>query len=82
MSVMVDISSLHRSLGPPGSGGPTGLSDEPVSALGPGLAGEVLDVIKVLADQRTTMIVEQGAPAEVLDNPRPEPARASLPEVL
>lgn len=110
MSVMVDIRSLHRSLGPSGSGGPTRLSDEPVSALDPGLVGEVLDVIKDLTDQRTTMIVgthgtgfareaadtvvctvvfmddgrivEQGAPAEVLGNPRPEPARAPLPKVL
>ena len=33
------------------------LADEPTSALDPELTGEVLKVIKGLADQRTTMII-------------------------
>jgi polar amino acid transport system ATP-binding protein len=46
------------------------LFDEPTSALGPGLVGEVLDVIKDLARQGTTMIVvthEIGFAREVAD---------------
>ncbi|MFD9223225.1 amino acid ABC transporter ATP-binding protein [Streptomyces sp. NPDC060064] len=82
------------------------LFDEPTSALDPELVGEVLDVIKDLAHQGTTMIVvtheigfarevadtvifmddgrivEQGAPADVLDNPRHERTRAFLSKVL
>ncbi|MZD09862.1 ATP-binding cassette domain-containing protein, partial [Streptomyces sp. SID5785] len=82
------------------------LFDEPTSALDPELVGEVLDVIKDLAHQGTTMIVvtheigfarevadtvvfmdegrvvEQGAPAEVLDAPREERTRTFLSKVL
>lgn len=70
--------------------------DEPTSALDPELTGEVLRVIRGLAERRTTMvivthemafardvadqvifmdsgvIVEQGAPGEVLDHPKEE----------
>lgn len=76
--------------------------DEPTSALDPELTGEVLRVIKGLADQNTTMIIvthemafardvashvifmddgyimEQGAPAEVFENPREERTRQFL----
>lgn len=76
--------------------------DEPTSALDPELTGEVLKVIRGLADQRTTMIivthemafardvadriifmdegviVEQGAPRDVIDNPREERTRQFL----
>ncbi|MFF1378124.1 amino acid ABC transporter ATP-binding protein [Streptomyces sp. NPDC058308] len=82
------------------------LFDEPTSALDPELVGEVLDVIKKLARQGTTMIVvtheigfarevadtvvfmddgrvvEQGAPADVLDRPRHDRTRAFLSKVL
>ncbi|MEU5001406.1 amino acid ABC transporter ATP-binding protein [Streptomyces sp. NPDC021622] len=82
------------------------LFDEPTSALDPELVGEVLDVIKDLARQGTTMIVvtheigfarevadtvvfmddglvvEQGAPGDVLDRPRHERTRAFLSKVL
>ncbi|MGW8885515.1 amino acid ABC transporter ATP-binding protein [Streptomyces sp. NPDC055749] len=82
------------------------LFDEPTSALDPELVGEVLDVIKDLAHQGTTMIVvtheigfarevadtvvfmdegrivEQGAPADVLDHPVQERTRAFLSKVL
>ncbi|MFE0173892.1 amino acid ABC transporter ATP-binding protein [Streptomyces sp. NPDC059002] len=82
------------------------LFDEPTSALDPELVGEVLDVIKDLARQGTTMIVvtheigfarevadtvvfmddgrvvEQGAPADVLDKPQHERTRAFLSKVL
>ncbi|MFJ2774190.1 amino acid ABC transporter ATP-binding protein [Streptomyces sp. NPDC087300] len=82
------------------------LFDEPTSALDPELVGEVLDVIKDLAGQGTTMIVvtheigfarevadtvvfmddgrvvEQGAPADVLDAPRHPRTRAFLSKVL
>ena len=76
--------------------------DEPTSALDPELTGEVLKVIRGLADQKTTMIivthemafardvadqiifmdegviVEQGAPREVIDNPREERTKQFL----
>ncbi len=76
--------------------------DEPTSALDPELTGEVLKVIRGLAEQRTTMIivthemafardvadriifmdegviVEQGAPGDVIDNPREERTRQFL----
>ncbi|MFG2625783.1 amino acid ABC transporter ATP-binding protein [Streptomyces sp. NPDC048473] len=82
------------------------LFDEPTSALDPELVGEVLDVIKDLARQGTTMIVvtheigfarevadtvvfmdegrivEQGAPGDVLDDPKHERTRAFLSKVL
>ena len=76
--------------------------DEPTSALDPELTGEVLRVIRELAEQRTTMIivthemafardvadqvifmdggviVEQGAPHQVIDHPREERTRQFL----
>ncbi len=76
--------------------------DEPTSALDPELTGEVLRVIRELAEKRTTMIivthemafaravadrvifmdggviVEQGAPDEVLVNPREERTKQFL----
>lgn len=76
--------------------------DEPTSALDPELTGEVLKVIRGLAEQRTTMIivthemafardvadqiifmdegviVEQGAPAQVIDHPKEERTRQFL----
>lgn len=76
--------------------------DEPTSALDPELTGEVLKVIKELAQQHTTMIIvtheigfahdvsdeiifmdggviaEQGAPAQVIDNPQNERTRQFL----
>ncbi|WP_304504135.1 amino acid ABC transporter ATP-binding protein [Corynebacterium sp. CNCTC7651] len=78
------------------------LFDEPTSALDPELVGEVLRVMRTLADDGMTMIVvthemafarevadhvvfmadgrivEQGTPAEVLDNPREERTQAFL----
>jgi polar amino acid transport system ATP-binding protein len=76
--------------------------DEPTSALDPELTGEVLKVIKSLAERKTTMIivthemdfardvadrvifmddgviVEQGTPQEVFDNPREERTKQFL----
>lgn len=76
--------------------------DEPTSALDPELTGEVLKVIRGLAEQKTTMIivthemafardvadqiifmdegliVEQGAPGDVIDNPKEERTRQFL----
>ena len=76
--------------------------DEPTSALDPELTGEVLRVIRGLAEKRTTMIIvthemqfardvadrvifmdggvieEQGAPEDVLGNPREERTRQFL----
>ena len=76
--------------------------DEPTSALDPELTGEVLKVIKQLADERMTMvvvthempfakavsnrvifmdggvIVEQGNPADVFDNPQEERTKQFL----
>ena len=76
--------------------------DEPTSALDPELTGEVLKVIRGLADQKTTMIivthemafardvadqiifmdegviVEQGAPRDVIDHPREERTKQFL----
>lgn len=76
--------------------------DEPTSALDPELTGEVLKVIRGLAEQRTTMIivthemafardvadqvifmdegviVEQGDPKQVIDNPREERTKQFL----
>ena len=76
--------------------------DEPTSALDPELTGEVLKVIRGLADRHTTMIivthemafardvadhiifmddgliVEQGAPRDVIDNPKEERTRQFL----
>ena len=82
------------------------LFDEPTSALDPELVGEVLAVMKSLADEGMTMIVvtheigfarevadrvifmdggvivEQGAPEDVLGNPKEERTRAFLKRVL
>jgi len=79
--------------------------DEPTSALDPELTGEVLKVIRSLADQKTTMvivthemtfardvadqvifmdggvIVEQGDPHDVIDNPQEERTRQFLSRV-
>ena len=76
--------------------------DEPTSALDPELTGEVLKVIRGLADQNTTMIivthemafardvsdqiifmddgiiVEQGDPRQVIDNPQQERTKQFL----
>ena len=76
--------------------------DEPTSALDPELTGEVLKVIRTLAEQKTTMIivthemafardvadqvifmdggviVEQGDPHEVIDNPKEERTKQFL----
>ncbi len=76
--------------------------DEPTSALDPELTGEVLKVIRALAEDKTTMIivthemafardvadqiifmdggviVEQGDPVQVIDNPREERTRQFL----
>ena len=81
------------------------LFDEPTSALDPELTGEVLKVIRSLAEQNTTMlivthemafardvadqiifmdggvIVEQGNPHQVIDNPREERTRQFLSRV-
>jgi len=82
------------------------LFDEPTSALDPELVGEVLDVMRTLADEGMTMIVvthemgfarevgdslvfmdegvvvEAGAPREVLANPQHDRTRAFLSKVL
>ena len=82
------------------------LFDEPTSALDPELVGEVLDVMRELAQSGMTMvvvthemgfarevgdslvfmdqgvIVESGAPREVLGNPQRERTRAFLSKVL
>ena len=82
------------------------LFDEPTSALDPELVGDVLDVMRDLADSGMTMIVvtheigfarevgdlavfmdggvvvEQGAPADVLGNPREARTQAFLAKVL
>ena len=76
--------------------------DEPTSALDPELTGEVLKVIRALADRKTTMIivthemafardvsdqlifmdegviVEQGVPRQVIDNPQEERTKQFL----
>ena len=78
------------------------LFDEPTSALDPELTGEILAVIKELADEKMTMVVvthemafardissevifmdsgviiEQGNPLEVINNPRTERTKAFL----
>ncbi len=82
------------------------LFDEPTSALDPELVGEVLQVMKDLADQGWTMVVvthemrfarqvadqvlfmddgvvvERGAPAQVLQEPREERTRRFLHRIL
>lgn len=82
------------------------LFDEPTSALDPELVGEVLEVMKDLADQGWTMavvthemrfarqvadqvlfldggvVVERGAPAQVLQDPREERTRRFLHRIL
>jgi polar amino acid transport system ATP-binding protein len=82
------------------------LFDEPTSALDPELVGEVLDVMRSLAEEGMTMIVvtheigfarevgdtlvfmdegvvvEQGAPRDVIANPQHERTKAFLSKVL
>lgn len=82
------------------------LFDEPTSALDPEMVGEVLDVIKDLAQSGMTMVivthemgfakevasrvlfidnglvVEQGTPKEVFENPQNERTKAFLSKVL
>ncbi len=82
------------------------LFDEPTSALDPELVGEVLDVIRDLAQLGTTLVIvthevgfarevadrivfidhgrilEQGTPAEVLENPRHPRTREFVAKVL
>ena len=82
------------------------LFDEPTSALDPELVGDVLDVMRKLAESGMTMIVvtheigfarevadrvvfmdggvvvEQGTPAQVIDNPQNERTRAFINSVL
>jgi len=82
------------------------LFDEPTSALDPEMVGEVLDVMKNLADMGMTMVVvthemgfakevgtrvlfmdqgiimEQGSPEEVFNNPKNERTRMFLSKVL
>jgi polar amino acid transport system ATP-binding protein len=82
------------------------LFDEPTSALDPELVGEVLDVMRGLAETGMTMVVvtheigfarevadhvvfmddgvvvEEGPPSEVFDNPRHERTKAFLAAVL
>jgi polar amino acid transport system ATP-binding protein len=82
------------------------LFDEPTSALDPELVGEVLDVMRGLAEEGMTMVVvthemgfarevgdevvfmdsglvvEEGAPRDVLSNPQQERTRAFLAKVL
>ena len=81
------------------------LFDEPTSALDPELVGEVLTVMKELAEQGMTMIVvthemgfarevadrvvfmdggvvvEQGPPAQVIDNPQHERTQSFLSRI-
>ncbi len=82
------------------------LFDEPTSALGPEMVGEVLDVMKSLAAEGMTMvvvthemgfarevsnrvlfldegvIVEEGAPAQLFENPQSERLQSFLAKVL
>lgn len=82
------------------------LFDEPTSALDPEMVGEVLDVMKQLAEEGMTMvvvthemgfakevadrvifmdggvIVEEGSPKNVFDNPQNERTRSFLSKVL
>lgn len=82
------------------------LFDEPTSALDPEITGEVLNVIKKLAEKHTTMIVvthemgfakevadrvlfmnhgvivEEGTPEEIFENPKSERLRSFLSSML
>ena len=68
------------------------LFDEPTSALDPEMVGEVLDVMKQLAEEGMTMvvvlfmadgkIVEQNTPAEIFSNPQEERTKSFLSKVL
>jgi ABC-type polar amino acid transport system ATPase subunit len=82
------------------------LFDEPTSALDPELVGEVLRVIKKLAEEGMTLmivthemgfarevadkvyfmdeglIVEQGSPAQLFENPQKERTQAFLSQIL
>ena len=74
------------------------LFDEPTSALDPEMVGEVLDVMKKLAERGMTMvvvthemrllfvdggyIVEEGKPREVFENPKEERTKLFLSKIL
>ena len=70
------------------------LFDEPTSALDPEMVGEVLSVMKDLAEQKMTMVVvthemgfarevvEENAPSEFFTNPRSDRLRLFLSKVL
>jgi len=71
------------------------LFDEPTSALDPEMVGEVLDVIKELAEEGMTMaivthemgfaqgkILEDGSPEEVFNNPKNDRTKDFLRKVL
>ena len=62
------------------------LFDEPTSALDPEMVGEVLDVMRKLAEEGMTMvigrIIEQGDPKEVFEHPKEERTRLFLSKVL
>jgi len=82
------------------------LFDEPTSALDPEITGEVLNVMKKLAEKHTTMIVvthemgfakevadrvlfmdhgvivEEGTPEEIFENPKSERLRSFLSSML
>ena len=82
------------------------LFDEPTSALDPEMVGEVLDVMKELAKEGSTMVVvthemgfarevgsrvvfmdggviiEEGTPSEIFDNPKSDRLKSFLAKVL
>ena len=66
------------------------LFDEPTSALDPEMVGEVLGVMKDLADEKMTMVVvthemgfvEENAPEEFFANPKNERLKTFLSKVL
>ena len=71
------------------------LFDEPTSALDPEMVGEVLDVMKSLAEEGMTMVVadrmffidegivmEQGTPEELFDHTKTERAKSFFSKVL
>ena len=69
------------------------LFDEPTSALDPEMVGEVLEVMKQLAEENMTMVVvthemgfarqvEEGTPEEIFTNPKSERLQTFLAKVL
>ena len=73
------------------------LFDEPTSALDPEMVGEVLDVMKQLANDSMTMVVvthemgfakadgkqvEEGSPKDIFENPKSERLQQFLAKVL